>query len=197
LGGGFTDRTLRRALVAIGGKTRKVRPYGFGSWLWYLPDHDFENTEAATSESVESASPPQQAVPTAPDKPGPTLAENLSPSRKFEGSPRETCPLREKTTVPAFELPLRLPPDEPVDVLPAAPPEETRTPRPEQAWTLLMQKCNEDHFILYEYHVAQCKLRRLLNVRSRNRCRTGIFKRVEIDLIKPRTFTHPIHCRDP
>jgi hypothetical protein len=60
-----------------------------------------------------------------------------------------------------------------------------------------MQKCSEDHTLPYEYHIAQCKLRQLLTVRSRNRCRIGIFKRVEIDLIKPRTFTHPVRCRAP
>lgn len=198
-GGGFSDRTVRRALVAIGGKTRKERPYGFGSWLWYLPDHDFQGIETATSENGESASeasPLQRAVAevaAAPDKPVPDPSKNLSPSRKNGGAPAETCPLREKTIEPAFVFEQTLPADE----LATVPPKDSLLPlrklTPDQTWELMFKKSSEDPDISYDYDMAQCKVRRLIIVRSRRP--KVLFKRTEINLVKSQIFKP--RCRAP
>jgi hypothetical protein len=187
MGGGFNDRTVRRALVAIGGKTRKERPYGFGSWLWYLPGHDFQGAEA---------SPLQQAAEAeVPDQSAPAPSENLSPSRKNEESRSETCPLREKT--PTFEQALSQAMQEgfQVGVIPEESSLPARKRSPDQAFTLIMKKCSEEQNVPYEYHVAYCKLHRYLWLSSR---RPKVrFTRVDTNLIKPRTFTCPRYIRAP
>lgn len=206
LGGGFNDRTVRRALVAIGGKARKMGP--FGNWVWYLPDHDFQDIETAASEQGEPANAAimpaspfghQCAASTeaTPDKSPPGPSENLSPSRKNVGSPQETCPLREKTTNSEFMVPQLLPQDELVNWHRADLPETARSRKPEHVWTLLVQKFNEDCFVPYEYHEARMKLYRLIKTRSRRHSRTGIFKRVEVDHLKPHIFRHPKRSRAP
>jgi hypothetical protein len=193
MGGGFTDRTVRRALVAIGGKTRKDRPYGFGSWLWYLPDHDYKDPEA--SPLGHQCAAWVGAVAPVPDKPMPVSSENLSPSQKNEGVPAETCPLREKTAKSAAVFEQPPPYSESTIIPPGNPSPLSRMPTPEQAWALIYQICCEGQQVPYDYFAAQQKLRRYLWVSSRRP--KVFFKRVKIDLIKPHTFTHPRCCRDP
>ena len=82
--GGFNERTLRRALIAIGGATQKESFRG--GWVWALPDHNPPHSEGVSqSESVKcrdderhppkSLSPSQDAVP-------------------FREKPTSACPLR-------------------------------------------------------------------------------------------------------
>jgi hypothetical protein len=81
--GEFNVRTLRRALVTLGGQTRKS---GFaGGWEWSLPDSP--TTSPLDAESHSTTQDPKTLVPDPSPLPPP---DNLSPST-------ETCPLRENT----------------------------------------------------------------------------------------------------
>jgi putative DNA primase/helicase len=75
---GFNDRTLRRALVSLGGSTRKLGLYG--GWEWSLPEHMTHRNDEATPTENLSAS----------DETGP-LRENSHFSKV------ETGPLRKKS----------------------------------------------------------------------------------------------------
>ena len=63
-GGGFSESTLRSALVALGGRTRKLGP--FGDWEWYLPAFDFPRAPkagpAAPRRPTPNQSPPNQTL---------------------------------------------------------------------------------------------------------------------------------------
>jgi valyl-tRNA synthetase len=86
---GFNDRTLRRALVSLGGRTHKTSFYH--GWEWSLPEHmnlDSPAPSPPTPDPSCSSSDPRPLTP-AP-------SQILSPST-------ETCPLRENSHVPEAE----------------------------------------------------------------------------------------------
>jgi putative DNA primase/helicase len=204
MGGGFNDRTVRRALVAIGGKTRKTRPFGFDSWVWYHPDHDLQDSQGDATESEGTKPIGEASKPAAPkiSRSGSVAAdpsENLSTSRKLDEFAKKTSPLRAGPDPPASEprLPLPIPHDALFRIYPDNPSRATRKLWPERTWALLTQKSDPDRIRRYESHLMQSKMMRILKSRCRLGGRRPLLRRVEIDFIKPHTFKHPARCRAP
>jgi valyl-tRNA synthetase len=91
---GFCDRTLRRALVSLGGRTRKLSFYR--GWEWYLPEHMNSDSPAPSPPTPDPSASSSDPRPLTPHP-----SQILSPST-------ETCPLRENSQVSESETgPLR------------------------------------------------------------------------------------------
>jgi putative DNA primase/helicase len=88
MGGEFSTRTMRRALHAIGGRTRKDR--FDGGWIWELPDQEETQSTVTRSTKAETTEAPEEGIPMK-DSPVEDTPETLAPSP-------DVGPLGEKLT---------------------------------------------------------------------------------------------------
>ena len=183
---GFSDRTLRRALVALGGGTRKLGPSG--DWQWYLPECDWNQFPESGTYGSDPTQP--SAFPSQPSRSG--AWENLAPSGDFDGLNEETWPLpgaptevaipsSEELTLEQIHLPVQTP--SPAPVTPIGPAEQ-----PEFAPILTIHDI--DQFIR---DLRRPKVHKSENPGSA----PSLVAELIVDILKKSWFPDESHCRDP